>query len=424
VTPTDDEIPPLAQAERGARQTGATPVTDPAGAAEEAPPPGPLIELGWVLAGGLSAAEREAVLAARELLGKRLEGWFPQFRWLMPVVVQPTARREAVEEPFSRLHEGVQERDARAWDFALVVTPQDLRSYYKSYALAVPSRALAVAVLSLARLVPDASDAPDALARRVAALALHLFGDLNGLWHRDEPMAAMRPPQAVGDLDAERSFEDDELEALAAALHDVADLRLEETARPPSSLGFYLRASRERAAEIGSAVLQAKPWEFPLRLSRLTAAAFSALFILLVTAEVWDLGTSQRPATIVGLSLLVIGGTTGFTLTHQKLILRRTRVRVSEQSVVTHVSATLIVLLGMATTYALLFLLTVGLGLTLFGPSLIGRWAPAAAGDATFGPLLVMAGLVSSLGLLIGSLGASFEGQHYFRHIIYADEET
>ena len=35
-----------------------------------------------------------------------------------------------------------------------------------------------------------------------------------------------------------------------------------------------------------------------------------------------------------------------------------------------------------------------------------------------------MTGLVSSLGLLIGSLGASFEGHHYFRHVIYADEET
>jgi hypothetical protein len=215
-----------------------------------------------------------------------------------------------------------------------------------------------------------------------------------------------------------------ELEELAQALAEVADLRLEETSAPPSAWRFYLRASWERAREIGSAVVQARPWEFPLRLSRLTAAAFSALFILLVTAEVWDLGTSQQPQTMGALSLLVVGGTTVFILAKQKLILRRARGRVSEQAVVMNVSAVLVVLIGMLTTYAALFGLTVGLGLSLFGGELIARWAPAVDPSDTLDPLLVLAGLVSSLGLLIGSLGASFEGHHYFRHVIYADEET
>lgn len=387
--------------------------------------PGPRpIEVGWLLVGDLGREQRQAVLGAREALSKRLETHFPQFRWHMPVVTHPTVPVLGLEEPAARLVDGVQERDARAWDFALVVTPHDLRSYYKSYALAVPSRALAVAVISLARLGPEPDEPADVLPRRLAALALHLFGDLNGLWHRDDPEAVMRPPEAVRDLDAPGTFSDDELEALAEALVDVADLRLEETAMPLRSLPFYWRASRERAGEIASAVVQARPWELPLRLSRLTAAAFSALFILLLTAEVWDLGTSQRPATIALLSLLVLGGSTVFILKRQKLILRRARSPISEQMVVTNVSATLVVLLGMTTTYALLFGLTVAVGLTLFGPELLARWAPATQANGGSGALFVMAGLVSSLGLLIGSLGASFEGQHYFRHVIYADEET
>jgi hypothetical protein len=31
---------------------------------------------------------------------------------------------------------------------------------------------------------------------------------------------------------------------------------------------------------------------------------------------------------------------------------------------------------------------------------------------------------MAALGLIIGALGASFEQQHYFRHITYVDEET
>jgi len=387
------------------------------------------IEFGWLVIGELLARQSDAVRAAQETVSKTLEKLFPQFQWQLPLVNHPAVNHPAAagsgfDEPAARLHEGVQERDARAWDFALVVTPHDLESYYKSYALAVPSRALAVAVLSLARLSPGDDVDGETLARRIASLALHLFGDLNGVWHREDAGAVMHPPEAVGDLDRNRTFDRKELEVLGRALSEVADLRLEEASVPPRPWRFYLRASRERSAEIASAVLQARPWEFPLRLSRLTAAAFSALFLLLVTAEVWDLGTSQRAATIAALSVIVVSGTTAYILARQKLLLRRARRHLSEQAVVMNVSAGLVVLLGMLTTYATLFLLTVLVGLTLFGSDLILRWAPAVTTAGTFRSVLVMAGLVSSLGLLIGSLGASFEGQHYFRHVIYADEET
>jgi len=405
-------------------------------------PDGPPIELGWITVGELPPRQAQAVRDARKAVGAKLAAWFPQFDWRMPEVSRNAGLRALVDEPAGRLIEGVQQRDARSWDFAIVVTPNDLRSYYKTHALAVPSRALAVAVLSLARLDAadadgaasaasaadggdtDAADPQDPLARRVAALTLHLFGDLNGLWHRDQAGAVMQPPSSVGDLDVERTLAPDERETLAEELAEVADLRLEETEAPSSVAAFYLRAAWERAREIASAVVQAHPWAFPLRFSRLMAAALSALFVLLITAEVWDLGTSQRPATLVVLSLGVLAATTAFILSRQQLILRRAGARPTEQIVVAHVSATLIVVLGMATTYATLFALTLALGAALFDPELVARWAPSVEAPAGMGPQLRMAGLVASLGLLIGSLGASFEANRYFRHVIHADEET
>lgn len=408
----------------------------------QAPAPGEMIELGWLLVTDVSGSQRRALDAAREQVRKRLEADFPGFAWRTPLVEHAGAAPGILDEPVARLVEGAQARDSRAWDFALVVTANDLRSHYKSYAFAVPSQALAVAVLSLARLAPTdpadpvatgrasvgaTADDVDAQARRIAALALHLLGDLTGLWHRDAPDAVMHGPSSVEDLDRPRVFSADEAAQLSRALAEVADLRLEETpdhAQRAAPL-FYLRACWERHGEIRSAVLQARPWELPLRLTRLTTAALSALFLLLVTAEVWDLGTSQSGPFVATLSLLTLTGTTAFVLARQRLILRRPRRGPTEQTVVTNVSAALVVALGFATTYALLFVITVAAGAALFGPELVARWAPAV--EARQGwprDLAVLAGLVSSLGLLIGSLGASFEGNQYFQHVIYADEET
>jgi hypothetical protein len=78
----------------------------------------------------------------------------------------------------------------------------------------------------------------------------------------------------------------------------------------------------------------------------------------------------------------------------------------------------------MTTTYLLLFGLTLLLSGTLFTPSLLQGWAVSVEGALTTQHYLSHAGLVAALGLVIGALGASFEGQYYFQHITYVDEET
>ncbi len=397
------------------------PDEDPLGESRDEPAEKLPIDCGWLVPADLDRDAHEAVRSARDQVLTFLAERFSGFGWSMPIVSYAVGRSSDPEDPISLLQNGAREREVRGWDFAFVVTQRDLNSYYKSYAMAVPSRALGAAALSIARLA-DTSRA--LLAERVATLALHRFGDLAGLWHRDSDDALMQAPASVEDLDRARDFSPGEREDLAVALAEVADLRLEETEDPPSPVLFYLRAAWERSGEIGSAIAQAHPWEFPLRFSRLSAAALSALFVLLITGEVWDLATSQRPLTIASLTLTTLGLTTGFILVRQRLILRRSRTRLSEQAVVMNVSAILVVLLGMLTTYACLFGLTLLLGWGLFEPEIVMRWAPAVTAPASARPMLLLAGLISSFGLLIGSLGASFEGGNYFRHVIYADEET
>jgi hypothetical protein len=78
----------------------------------------------------------------------------------------------------------------------------------------------------------------------------------------------------------------------------------------------------------------------------------------------------------------------------------------------------------MATTYAILFLLTLGLSQLLFSHKLVATWAVLLNGHIKTQHYVVFAAFVASLGLVIGALAASFELPSYFRHVAYVDEET
>ena len=389
-----------------------------------------LIELGWLIVNKLGKTEFEALTRTRDQMLTALSEHFPTFHWRMPLMHRAEPLQNAHEESAMLLQEGVDERDAHHWDFVIVITRADLIGYYKPYTLGVPSRALGVAVISTSRLYAsslagDKQERSDHLAQRLYALGMHLLGDLNGIQHSADSTSFMYCPQAIEELDTMQSYAPEEVKLLEKELSEVADTRLEEQsqANKAGGAGFYIKAAWVVKDDIFSAVIQAKPWQFPFRLSRLTTAAVSTLLILMMTAEAWDLGMSQKPVFIAVFSLSVLTATSIFILKRQKLLLRHGRKRLTEQAVAANVSISIVVALGMVATYLMLFLLVLLLAVSLFDPALVQSWAASLKEGVGVRHYLVLAALVASLGLTIGALGASFEGQNYFRHITYVDEE-
>jgi predicted Zn-dependent protease len=391
-----------------------------------------LIEIGWIVAGKLDAVDRQAVEMARDRVEEFLQTRLPSFEWRLPLEVREELAEGMIQEPVSLLDAGVVERNIRHWDFTVVVTNADLVSYYKTDAIAAVSRSLEGTVISTRRIDPRSqsskvsdSERIERLARRIQTLVLHAFGHYSGLAHSDEAENLMFDFRTIEDLDRADDFDGGQLEQFQTDLREVADLRLEETAssQRSSSLTFYLRAAWINRHDIGEALWEARPWQFPYRFSRLTTAALSAMLVLIVTAEAWDLGMTQGSLFVLLLSLGVILFTTLYSLTRQKLFVRREHRRLSEQNVVTNVSTFSIVFAGMTTTYGLLFLLTLLGSLTLFSSRLADNWTTAFEGVPTFGHYLTLSAFVASLGLFIGSLGASFEKHTYFRHVTFVDEE-
>lgn len=391
-----------------------------------------LIEIGWILAGHLEPEDRKAIEDAHARTLSYLREKLPKFSWNMPVVERVAYTRRTRSEPVVLLDLAVTEREAAHWDFAFVVTSSDLKSYYKPYALATPSSSINIAVLSTARIDPEAEASTfspktrvDILSRRIFPLVMHLFGHLNGLQDCDAPSNFMFDLEALADLDQMCEFNSEQLEALQERLQDVADVRLEEQVGGRTHpLRFYLSSLWLNRQDILKAVLQGRPWEFPLRLSRLTIAAISTLLILLMTAEAWELGTTRSPQLVILFGLTSLLLTSFYIVRRHKLLVRRGTSRLSEQTVITNTSMVIIVLSGMITTYSLLFIVVLAMAGLFFGRELVAAWAPTLGETIQVRHYVVFAAFIASLGLLIGALGASFEEQHYFRHIAYVDEET
>lgn len=390
----------------------------------------PPLEIGWIVVGPTSAADLEAIHTARARSKEILGGLFPQFAWRVALVRRHEVNLESSPEAAALLEYGAQERDAMAFDFAFVVTEADLKAHYKPFALGMPAMAMNVAVLSTARIDPAEIGDRDEhrvelMSRRLLALVMHLFGHLNDLPHNSKSSNFMYDVKTVADLDDMNTFTDGQIEQLRQELQEEADLRLEELdVGRPEATAFYVRAGWHSGADIARTVLRTRPWLFPFRLSKLTTAALSALLVLLTTAEAWDLGMSQSTAAVAGFSLTALVATVTFILKRQRLVIRRQERRLSEQRVISNLSAVLSVTAGMLITYALLFAGTFFVSQTVFSRELVTGWAASLDGDIALGHYLLLAGFVASLGLAIGALGASFEAHDYFRHIIYVDEET
>jgi len=391
----------------------------------------PVIEVGWIVASALDAADAQAFEQAREQLLETLRQILPGFVWKMPVIRRPELVTQTRLPPSSLFDHCMHERTLRNWDFTFVVTSADLQAHYKPYAFAVVSRALDIAVISTARIDPQAQDGAatagfrvELMRRRLHALGLHLLGHLNALDNVEDRGNYMFDLRAVGDLDRLCEFTPEQIEQLEKSLHEIADPRLEETHGNTARLRFYLEAVWINRRELFDAVLKAHPWEFPFRFARLTTVALSTMLILLITAEAWELGMSQPPYRVAVLSALSVAATSIYLLLRQRLPVWRGETRMGELTVVANVSTFLIVLLGMAATYALLLLLTLSAGVLLFDESLVAGWLGISSSAIGFRRYAILAAFVSSLGMFMGALGASFEEQHYFRHVTYVDEEV
>ena len=95
----------------------------------------------------------------------------------------------------------------------------------------------------------------------------------------------------------------------------------------------------------------------------------------------------------------------------------------TEQIAVSNVTAMAIVLCGMLTTSVLLFGAALTASITLFPDRLVQLWSASLDGPVVTAHYLLLSSVVTAFSVAIGSFGAIFENQSYFRHVTFVDEE-
>ncbi len=380
----------------------------------------PKVEIGWIIEGELRPDLRQIVNGATERTQRVLSDAMPGFEWIMEPVERPVEPGRGRLEPVSLLDSAERDRDARAWDFTIVVTELELRGRSRPQVLGMTSSIFATALISLSFLDSAAKD-DASMEHRIHALAMHLFGRLNGL-ATDRSDSFMGTIEAPDDLDRMEGFTAGQIALLTERMGDVADLRVEELEEArKSTLNFYLRSLWENRNALPGAVMRMQPWSFPLRLRRLTTAAGSALAVLVMTAESWEVAANLSFQTIFILSIVSLAGTSAYLLKAQALLAPR-RGPLREQRVVSNAGTVIAVVIGMLVTYLSVFSVAYVMATGLFGDGLLGKWVEL-SGAALAGVRVQMAALAASLSLVIGALGASFEPYGYFRHVMQIDAE-
>jgi hypothetical protein len=392
----------------------------------------PLLEIGWILDDDLERLDREAALEARERILAAMRGELPEFTWRLPVRTLELVHSPQVE-PAELLEAASLELTARRWDFAMLVTPADLRSHYGPAAHAALSSTLCAIVLSTFRIDPAAVDHAATEEARHAGirdglhrLALYALGRQGGLPRESRDEDLMTPPRGREQLElAPPLFTPRQRDLLREELERVADERVEEEqdAGRRGRVELVLRALVRNRREILATLRGSRFWEFPFRVARVTTTALSALVILMVTAESWEVGIQIGPRVGILLAACAITLTAVYILQRLRLLALHGSALPTEQIAVARFSVLAFLLVGMATTYALLFAFAAGLGAAVFHPPLVARWTDLpehAVGWQTYG---IQAGWTATLAVLVGALGASFEGQSYLKHFAYVDEE-
>ncbi len=373
----------------------------------------PLVHLGWVLAHeGREAALREAHQTSARDLEKLLTESFPMFEWRVDDLVRRRYAAEGLVEPLDMLEIGLHEKTEHQWDYALVITPNQLRARQKAFTLGVPSSALKTAVLSTAWFRD-----PKTLSEAMTALALYFLGHMWGLPTSVE--GAMKPPAEMGRL-YPLPFNEAECRIIVDRLEDVADGRLEDDEKAHHPAVFVWKTFWADPKSILIDVVGYRPWRQPFQLAGLAAAASVTCLLLFLGAEAWELGVHSGTVFVMVASAASVTGASLFLYFGQRLgELTRSEVLL-EQLVRARIVLFLCLLAGMAALWLMLF--TVCLLITMTPPrAVIDGWLKV---DVGIGHLACFSAFAAVIGVAAGALGGNLEDEAENKAKFFFDEES
>jgi hypothetical protein len=354
----------------------------------------PSLVVGLLADDGMPTATAEAISdGLPRVLGTRLGD---QVDWRVQVRTTSLSLNEHGEIPMGRL--AAQHGRENGWDVTVLLTDLPRRAGTQPI-VSDYSTARRVALLSVPAL------GAFALKRRTRDLVVHLVGHICAEELNLGPDMVERSTRrgllgAVADRVAPTQHVSSE--------HDDIDQHL------------ALRGARGRMRLLAGMVRDNRPWRLIPHLAGATAAAAATASYGVITSTFWKLATALSAWRLALINVMAILAMAGWLLVYNKLWDRPRAHQPREKAVLYNASTVLTLLIGVSCMYVILFVLALLAALVSIDS---GYLASQLGQPATIGRYLTIAWLASSVGIVAGALGSSFESEDAVRRATYSRRE-
>lgn len=313
------------------------------------------------------------------------------------------------------------------FDLVIVVTDVPLSSRKRNVVAGLVTPVGRVAVISTRKLLVTprgkaVRTLEDPSVRwNAAVLCLHLLGHLLGLHHaRDEIMA---PFDFREDRQTLPRFGDEARKRLRRYAPRIPDTTL-TCGNFLQMIGYHLLSILRHPGHTLLPLWRNRAPLLPLALPSLATAAVAPTFILVFTAEIWDVGLNMPNPVVWAYAITSILAATWYLTSVQNLFYPREEKRViTEHMAIVNSAILLTIFFAMIGLFAMVGLLTLMIELYIFPPDLMRTWPTLEDPDVNLWDKLRLAAFISTVGVTTGALAGGLESRTVIRHLaLFLDE--
>lgn len=315
------------------------------------------------------------------------------------------------------------------YDLVIVVTDVGLVSRKREVATGLVSRLCRVAAISLRPLDPCSRGQEhgamnsEAVRWNTGALLLQMLGQIAGLKrHARGPDAAMAPFVFRPGRRSLPHFDPPERKRLTRAGARLPEREL-RGANPFAALVFHCLMASQHYAVVLRSLIRNRALLLPLSLPGLATAAVAPSFLLVFSAEIWDVGLGMSNGTAALYAGASVLAASFYLAWAQSLFLpRQSRRIMTEHLAVANSVIYLSLLLACVGLFIMIGVLMLLIQTYIFPADLIRTWPTLSRPDFTFADTLRLATFISTIGVTTGALAGGLESRTVIRHLALFDD--
>lgn len=390
----------------------------------QGPPPDPEMDVGLLVMASPTAdnARLERLGAAIATPVREEMEAASGLRWNFHTAAWRQLESDDGKRPADFLDEASMSMAEGPYDMIIVITDVMLVAHERQVQAGVASPTARIAVISTRQLVvtPRGEPARELDAPQVvvngAALLLHLVGRIAGL-ERDRESPVMRRFEFRDNRRSLPRFNAAERETLAAISDGLPERELRGEATL-ASLVFHVLMALRHPAQTLKPLWRNKAPLLPLSLPGLATAAVAPSFLLVFTAEIWDVGLGMSNVVATAYAIFSILGATLFLLRVQSLFLpRKKRNVLTEHLAVANTTIFLSVLLACIGLFLMVAALMLVIEMWVFPADLMQTWPTLDQPTVAFADKLRLSAFIATIGVSTGALAGGLENRAMMRHL-------